>query len=69
MLVAPDGTELITLNATGSAVWDALAELDDPTAIAERLHETRPGVALDALEADVRVFLTELEAAALVVSE
>ena len=24
MLVAPDGTELITLNPTGTAVWDAL---------------------------------------------
>lgn len=69
MLVAPDGTELITLNATGSAVWDALADLGDPSAIAGRVHETQPGVALDVLEADVRSFLGELEAAALVISE
>ena len=69
MLVAPDGTELITLNATGTAVWDALGDLGDPSAIARRLHESRPGVELDVLEADVRSFLTELEASALVVSE
>jgi Coenzyme PQQ synthesis protein D (PqqD) len=69
MLVAPDGTELITLNATGTAVWDALADLGDPSAIAGRLHESRPGVELDVLEADVRSFLTDLEASALVVSE
>ncbi len=67
MLVAPDGTELITLNPTGTAVWDALADVDDPAAIAARLHETRPDVALDVLEADVRAFLAELEEAALVV--
>ena len=42
MLVAPDGTELITLNATGTAVWDALGDLGDPSAIARRLHESRP---------------------------
>ncbi|HXY94684.1 MAG TPA: PqqD family protein [Acidimicrobiia bacterium] len=69
MLVASDGTELITLNSTGTAVWDALANEGDPAAIAERLHETRPDVARDQLEADVRVFLTELEGAALVVQE
>jgi hypothetical protein len=69
MLVAPDGTELITLNPTGTAVWDALADVDDPAAIAARLHETRPDVAVDVLESDVRAFLAELEEAALVVSE
>jgi hypothetical protein len=50
-------------------VWDALAEADDPAAIAARLHETRPDVAIDVLETDVRAFLAELEEAALVVSE
>jgi hypothetical protein len=69
MLVASDGTELITLNATGTAVWNALADVGDPTTIAARLSEERPGVALDVLEADVRSFLSELEEAALVVSE
>ena len=69
MLVAPDGTELITLNPTGTAVWDALGDVGDPAAIASRLHETRPDVALDVLEADVRSFLAELEEAALVVAE
>ena len=69
MLVAPDGTELITLNPTGTAVWDALADETEPHAIAARLHETLPAVALDVLEADVSSFLVELAAAALVVAE
>jgi hypothetical protein len=69
MLVAPDGTELITLNSTGTAVWDALADLSEPSEIAARLHETRTDVALDVLETDVRSFLTDLEEAALVVAE
>jgi hypothetical protein len=67
MLVAPDGTELITLNPTGTAVWESLADEGDPGALAARLHEQRPDVPLDRLEADVRVFLTELEVAGLVV--
>jgi hypothetical protein len=69
MLVASDGTELITLNATGTAVWNALGDVGDPSAIAARLHDARPDVALDVLEADVRAFLSELEQAELVVSE
>jgi hypothetical protein len=69
MLVAPDGTELITLNPTGTAVWETLADESDPVAVAARLHEQRPDVAVDRLEADVRAFLTELEAAGLVVAE
>lgn len=69
MLVAADGTELITLNATGTAVWEALGDVGDPSEIASRLRETRPDVAVDVLEADVLAFLTELEAAALVVAE
>jgi hypothetical protein len=69
MLVAPDGTELITLNLTGTAVWEALADTSDPAAVAARLHEQRPDVAIDRLEADVTAFLTELEAAGLVVGE
>ncbi len=69
MLVAPDGTELVTLNPTGTAVWDALADMTDPSEIAARLHETRTDVALDVLESDVRSFLTELEGSALVVAE
>jgi hypothetical protein len=64
MLVAPDGTELITLNPTGTAVWDALEHEGDPHALAARLHEQRPEVALDVL-----AFLEELQAAALVVAE
>ena len=67
MLVAPDGTELITLNPTGPAVWETLADEGDPAALAAKLHEQRPEVPLDRLEADVRDFLTELEVAGLVV--
>jgi hypothetical protein len=69
MLVAPDGTELITLNPTGTAVWETLADEGDPGALAAKLHEERPEVPLDRLESDVRGFLTELEVAGLVVAE
>ena len=69
MLVAPDGTELITLNPTGTAVWETLADESDPGALAAKLHEARPDVPLDRLESDVRDFLTELEVAGLVVAE
>lgn len=67
MLVAADGTELITLNPTGTAVWETLADEGDPAALAAKLHEQRPDVGLETLESDVRDFLTELEAAGLVV--
>ena len=67
MLVAPDGTELIPLKPTGTAVWETLADEGDPEALAAKLHEQRPEVPLDRLEADVRDFLTELEVAGLVV--
>ena len=69
MLVAPDGTELITLNPTGTAVWETLADEGDPSAVAVKLHEQRPDVAFELLESDVRTFLTELEVAGLVVAE
>jgi hypothetical protein len=69
MLVAPDGTELITLNPTGTAVWDALQDASEPSEIAARLHEARSDVALDVLESDVQAFLAELAEAALVVAE
>ena len=69
MLVAPDGTELITLNPTGTAVWETLASESDPSALAAKLHEARPEVPLDRLESDVRDFLAELEVAGLVVAE
>ena len=69
MLVAPDGTELITLNPTGTAVWETLADEERSGALAAKLHEQRPEVPLDRLESDVRDFLTELEVAGLVVAE
>ena len=69
MLVAPDGRELITLNGTGTAVWEALGEIHEPDAIAARLHAERPDVALAVLESDVRAFLNELENESLVVHE
>ena len=69
MLVAPDGTELITLNPTGTAVWEKLGDEGNPAALAAKLHEQLPEVPLERLESDVRDFLTELEAAGLVVAE
>ena len=48
-------------------MWETLADEGDPAALAAKLHEQRPEVPLDRLEADVRDFLTELEVAGLVV--
>jgi len=69
MLIAPAGEEVIVLNATGSAVWDALADPAgcDTDALVEQLATAFPSVATDVLSADVDAFLAELLGAGLVV--
>lgn len=60
VLVDPSGQELITLNATGSAVWQALDGARDDEALADLLHAQHPDVARDTILADVRGFLDVL---------
>ena len=69
MLISPTGDEVIVLNPTGSAVWDALADGGDVEALTGRLHGAHPSVAADAIRGDVTKFLAELEDAGLVVGE
>ena len=69
MLIPPAGDEVIVLNPTGSAVWDALADEGDLESLAERLQRAHPAVAADAIRGDVTTFLAELEGAGLVVGE
>jgi hypothetical protein len=69
MLATPVGAEVLVLNATGTIVWEALADEGDPVAIAQRVHDQHPVVPIDAIEADVRGFLAELLAESLVEAE
>jgi hypothetical protein len=69
MLISPAGTEVLVLNPTGTAVWDALAEGGDCESLTNALHAAHPAVAVEALRGDVTAFLAELEGAGLVVPE
>lgn len=68
MLVTPDGAQLLTLNPTGSAIWDGLAHHDTAEALARHLRERHAGIELERLEQDVAAFLAELLRAAVVVA-
>ena len=69
MLIPPAGDEVIVLNPTGSAVWDALSEAGDVESLTVTLQGAHPSVAADAIRSDVTTFLAELEGAGLVVGE
>ncbi len=68
MLVTSDGTQLLTLNPTGSAIWNGLAHHDTAEALAQHLRERHASIELAQLEQDVAAFLAELERAAVVVA-
>jgi len=68
MLISPAGDEVLVLNRTGSAVWDALTDGGDAESLTETLHGAHPTVDPDAIRDDVTTFLTELEAAGLITS-
>lgn len=69
MLIPPAGDEVVVLNPTVSAVWDALAEGGDVQSLTARLHGAHPSVAADAIRGDITKFLAELEGAGLVIGE
>ena len=73
MLIPPSGQEVIVLNATGTAVWDALVAAEpaapDTDALAAALHAAHPDVDLDAVKVDVARFLDEIRTAGLVAVE
>jgi hypothetical protein len=69
MLIPPAGDEVVVLNPTGSAVWNALADGGDVASLTAALRGAHPAVAADAIRGDVTTFLAELESAGLVVGE
>ena len=69
MLISPAGDEVLVLNRTGSAVWDALTDGGDVESLTKTLHGAHPTVDADAIRGDVTAFLAELEAAGLITSE
>lgn len=66
VLVDPGGTELLTLNAVGTLVWEELDGARDPAELAAALIEHFDGVTLAEFERDITEFLAEVEAAGLV---
>lgn len=66
MLVSPDGSELISLNAVGTLVWDLLGTAAEAEELAGRLHTRFEGVPRDELERDIRTFLESLREQGLV---
>jgi len=69
MLIPPAGDEVIVLNPTGSAVWNALADGGDVESLTATLRGAHPAVEADAIRGDVTTFLVELEGAGLVTQE
>lgn len=60
VLLDASGTELITLNAVGSMVWNELDGVRGPAELAAALHRRFTGVGLDELRDDIAAFLDEL---------
>jgi hypothetical protein len=66
MLAAPSGQEVIRLNATGTIVWELLADHGDAESIVREVQERYPDLPATTIERDVRGFLSELVEASLV---
>jgi hypothetical protein len=60
VLVDPAGREIITLNALGTLVWDALDGTRDLEQLCDGIAARYPDVPAARVDADVRVFLDEL---------
>lgn len=66
MLVSPDGSELISLNAVGTMVWELLDTGAAAGEIAAQLHPRFDDVAIEDLERDIHTFLDSLREQGLV---
>lgn len=66
VLLDSAGAELITLNAVGSIVWEALQEPASTDVLADQLSERFADVPRDQLRSDVERFVAQLEEAELV---
>jgi hypothetical protein len=69
VLVDPDGRELLTLNAVGTLVWEALDGTHREAGIVGVLEEHFPDIDRARLETDLRAFLDELQDLGLVGEE
>ena len=67
VLVDPAGLELLTLNAVGTIVWEALDGRRGPAELAADLVGRFTGVSIDELTRDIADFLAEADAAGLLV--
>jgi hypothetical protein len=66
VVVDPEGTELVTLNAVGTMVWETLDGVREAPELAALLHHQLEGVSRRDLERDITGFLAEIAAAGLV---
>lgn len=66
VLVDPDATEIITFNAVGTLVWQALDGTRGVPELATAIAPGLEGVTLPELEHDIGEFLNEVEAAGLI---
>ncbi len=60
VLVDPEGRELLTLNAVGALVWEAMDGTRDQSQVVDILAERFSSVERDQIEEDVRAFVAEL---------
>jgi hypothetical protein len=60
VLVHPDGREMLTLNALGTRVWEALDGTKDEEAIVASLSAEFPDVDRSQIVEDVGAFIAEL---------
>lgn len=67
VLLAPDGTTMLTLNPVGSVIWQEINGLSSLEHIAETLTERFVGVTIEQLRTDIEDFIAELVADGLVV--
>ncbi|MHB8465932.1 MAG: PqqD family protein [Acidimicrobiales bacterium] len=66
VLIAPSGKEIITLNAVGTLIWNAIDAARETEDLIDELLSALTGVERAELGQDVLAFLTELRDADLV---
>jgi hypothetical protein len=69
VLVEPAGQELITLNAVGTLVWEALDGRRGVPELCQLVTDQYPSTPASQVEADVRSFLDELSGLGLLSDE
>lgn len=60
VLIPPDGSEVVTLSRSGTAIWGLLVEPQTQTEIEAALRETYPSIDAATIAVDVAAFVAEL---------